>query len=106
MSAHLIVRSVLTDPDARDSFDTWYGEEHMAEAARAFRPVRCWRSWSALNPSVHYANYEFSDLANIEQMMASPAFRALVNDFSQTWDGKVVRERDITVTVQVLEAPK
>lgn len=104
MTAHLIVRSVLLDPDARDAFDRWYGEDHLAQAMATFRPDRCWRTWSTLDPSVHYANYEFSDLAKIEQMMSSPAFKILVDDFSQTWDGKVVRERDVTVTVHKLDA--
>ena len=105
MTAHLIVRSVLVDPAARDAFDQWYGEDHLVQAMAAFRPDRCWRSWSALDPAVHYANYEFSDIAKVEQMMVTPAFRALVDDFSETWDGQVVRERDVTVTVHVLDAP-
>lgn len=103
MTAHLIVRSVLTESDARDAFDRWYGEDHMPQAISAFRPNRCWRSWSALDSAVHYANYEFSDIAQVKEMMASSAFKALVDDFSQTWDGKVVRERDVTVTVQHLD---
>lgn len=102
MTAQLMVKSTLLDLSARDAFDRWYGEDHMIQAASAFSPERCWRAWSTIDPAIHYANYEFSDLDKITDMMASETFVALVNDFSSTWNGRVVRTRDITVTVQTI----
>jgi hypothetical protein len=100
MTAQLMVKSTLLDLSARDAFDRWYGEDHMVQAASAFSPKRCWRAWSAIDPAIHYANYEFNNLDEITDMMASEAFQTLVSDFSSTWDGRVVRSRDISVTVQ------
>lgn len=93
------MRAVVADPAHRTGFDAWYRDDHMAKVRRVFSPLRAWRSWSTLDPSVHYANYEFDALENVHSMMATPAFRDLVNDFSQRWDGKVKRTRDVVVTV-------
>lgn len=104
MTAHLTVRSTLIDPTVRDAFDRWYGEDHLPQAAESFKPLRCWRTWSKLNPAIHYAFYEYSDQGKIDEMMSSETFANLVEDFSQTWDGKVVRDRDVTTTVQMLDS--
>lgn len=104
MPAHLIVRSQILDPAIRDAFDDWYGDKHVPEAVAAFRPSRCWRSWSRIDPMIHYAFYEFANEDEIGAMMASDTFRAMVDDLSQTWAGKVTRERDVTVTAQLIGA--
>ncbi|MDB5713648.1 MAG: hypothetical protein JWO15_1045 [Sphingomonadales bacterium] len=101
MSAHLIVRAIVADSRHRRDFDTWYRDDHMAQVIEHFDLVRCWRSWSVLDPSVHYACYEFSDIADLQAMMNTATFSELVEDFSRTWDGKVTRERDLIASVQV-----
>ncbi|WP_147366917.1 hypothetical protein [Aurantiacibacter zhengii] len=104
MTAQLMVKSTLIDPNARDAFDQWYGEDHLPQAARAFSPSRCWRAWSDQDPTIHYAFYEFAEPSQIADMMASRTFADLVDDFSQKWDGKVIRVRDVTTRVQLIDA--
>lgn len=103
MPAHLLVRSVVPDVQDRTAFDRWYGEDHMAEAIRVFAPARCWRSWSEIDPAVHYAFYEFEAVEDVQAMMATAAFAAMVDDFTRTWDGKVTRARDVIHSVQLVE---
>ena len=57
----LVVRAEVADPSDRASFEHWYGSEHMPEAAAAFKAERAWRCWSKMQPTVHYAFYQFSD---------------------------------------------
>ena len=98
MAAFLIVRSVVADPSERTAFSQWYGEDHMAEARDRFLPTRCWRTWSTIDPSVHYANYEFASIKDLNAMMAAPEFQAMVDDYSRRWAPQVTRSRDIVVT--------
>lgn len=105
MPAHLIVRSVVPDPQDRAAFDHWYGDDHMAEAIRIFSPSRCWRSWSEIDASVHYAFYEFETLEALRAMTSTEAFARMIADFTRTWDGKVTRERDFIQSVQLVEKP-
>jgi hypothetical protein len=102
MVAHMIVRSTVPEVEVREAFDRWYGEEHVAQAVAMFHPSRCWRSWSTIDPSVHYANYEFENVAEIEAMMAADTFKEMVAAFTRMWEGKVTRERDVTVAVQIV----
>jgi hypothetical protein len=105
MTAHLIVRSTVADAADRLEFDRWYGETHMPEAVAAFHPVRSWRSWSALDLAVHYAFYEFSEKGDLEAMMKTDEFKAMVADFTRKWGGKVSRVRDVVIAVQVISGP-
>ena len=34
-SAYFVVRATVTDPERRTAFDTWYWNEHLADAARS-----------------------------------------------------------------------
>jgi hypothetical protein len=34
--AWLVVRAVVADPDDRAAFDTWYHQEHLPDATKAF----------------------------------------------------------------------
>lgn len=102
--AHMIVKAEVPDAVDRAAFDQWYGGKHMPEAIAAFGPCRAWRSWSAIDPSLHYAFYEFDDERKISAMLASEEFRLMVADLSSTWEGKVTRTRDIMVSTQVLGA--
>ena len=101
MIAHLIVSSTVPAVADRKSFDVWYGEDHMAAVIAQFSPRRCWRSWSTVNPEIHYAFYEFETLDRLQQIMATAIFADLVEDFTATWDGKVTRTRDVTVTSHI-----
>ena len=38
MTAVLIVRAIV-DPNRRDDFDTWYQNEHLPDAYKAFSPL-------------------------------------------------------------------
>jgi hypothetical protein len=102
MTAHLIVRATVAHAGDRQPFDRWYGEMHMPEAVAVFRPARSWRAWSALDPAIHYAFYEFAEKRQLEAMMLTEEFRIMVADFTKEWGGKVSRERDVVVTVQTV----
>lgn len=95
MKALLYVRAVVPDPADRPAFDAWYGANHSPEGVRNFGFLRFWRCWSHLDPAVHYAFYELEDTAHYDRIVASPAFAAMVADFTATWDGRVTRARDV-----------
>ena len=103
MKAHLIVRSTVPAVADRAPFDAWYQDDHMAAVIREYRPLRCWRSWSTLEPEIHYAFYEFETADRLKQVMETQSFADLVDDFSTTWAGKVTRTRDITITSRIHE---
>jgi hypothetical protein len=48
---------------------------------------------------VHYALYQFNDMATLRHSLKSPAFKMLVADFDQAWP-RVTRTRDLIETVQ------
>jgi hypothetical protein len=60
-----------------------------------------WRFWSRSDPSVHYALYQFDDMATLRQRLDSPAFKLLIADFDAAWP-KVTRSRDLIETVQAV----
>ncbi len=62
-------------------------------------PKRAGVFWSHSDPSVHYALYQFKDLAALRHALDSPGFKLLVDDFDQAWPG-VTRSRDIIEAVQ------
>jgi len=90
----------VPDPEDRPDFYAWYGESHSLEGMRQFGFRRFWRCWSHLDPSIHCAFYELSDTEHYDRIEKSPAFAAMVDDFSATWDGKVTRVRDVMQIVQ------
>lgn len=95
MSAWFIVRAQLLDPSVKDAFDRWYRDEHLPEAVRDFKAKRGWRGWSALDPMVHYAYYEFETLEQAKAVPGSGAIKRLVAEFDRAWGDKVTRTRDI-----------
>lgn len=99
MSACFIVRAVV-DASVREAFDKWYEKEHLPDARKAFGALRAWRGWSEVDPSVHYAWYEFDDIAKVRALPGSPALKALVAEFDRAWGNKVVRSRDIVQVAQ------
>ena len=101
-TAFLIVRAEVAAPDDRPLFDHWYGTEHLPEAAAAFKAERAWRSWSRVEPSIHYAFYEFSDVDAALAALHSDAIKSLISKFDDVWRGRVTRTRDVVETVQRL----
>ena len=99
MSAYLVVRAVVAETDRRD-FDHWYRTEHLPDAVKAFGAQRGWRAWSRTDPSVHYAFYQFPDVAAAEAVSTSPAIRALIAEFDARWGTRVQRAREIIEVVE------
>jgi len=99
MAAYLVVRAVVAETDRRD-FDTWYRTEHLPDAVKAFAAQRGWRAWSRTDPAIHYAFYQFPDVAAAEAVAASPAIRALVAAFDARWGARVTRTREIIETAE------
>lgn len=95
MSAWFVVRAQLADPSVKDAFDRWYRDEHLPEAVRDFKARRGWRGWSALDPMVHYAYYEFDALEQAQAVPGSGAIQRLIAEFDRAWGDKVARTRDI-----------
>ena len=100
--AMLIVRAEILDPDDRPNFEHWYDEEHLQEAMTVFRADRAWRSWSRINPSSHYAFYEFAEVTGAHAALQSDATKLLVAKFDQVWGQRVTRTRDIVEIAQRL----
>jgi hypothetical protein len=76
-------------------FDNWYREEHLPDAAKTFKAQTAWRAWSRTDPSLHYAFYQFADVAAAEAVSTSPAIRTLVAEFDARWGTRVTRTREI-----------
>jgi hypothetical protein len=100
--AFLIVRAEVATPSDRPLFDDWYRTEHLPEAAAAFKAERAWRSWSRLEPSIHYAFYEFSDIGAALAAIHSEAINSLIAKFDDAWGDRVTRTRDVVETVHSL----
>ena len=77
----------------------------MPAAVAVFHPARTWRSWSTLDPAIHYAFYEFAEKGQLEAMMVTDEFKVMVADFTKKWGGRVSRERDVVVTVPTVSEP-
>ena len=92
--AYLVVRAVVVEADRRD-FDHWYRTEHLPDALKAFAAERAWRGWSRTDPSVHFAFYQFADLAAAEAIGSSPAIRTLIAEFDARWGTRVARTREV-----------
>ena len=58
MTACLIVRAMV-DSKKKNDFDSWYQNEHLPDAFKAFNPVTAKRGWSLDEPDTHIAIYEF-----------------------------------------------
>ena len=91
--AYFVDRSVV-EPPLRQRFDQWYSSRHLPMALSEFKCEKCWRFWSALDAGVHYAAYQFTDLARLDAALNSDGFKMLVADFDQAWPHGVSRTRD------------
>lgn len=101
MSAYLIVRAVVPAPD-RDKFDHWYETEHLPDALRDFKALSAKRGWSSIDPTVHWAMYEFPDVETANAVATSDVIKALVAEFDRQWQDRVKRTREVVEIVQTL----
>jgi len=101
--AFFMVRSVVVEP-LRKEFDAWYSQHHLPMALAEFKCEKCSRFWSAADAGVHYAVYQFADLARLDAALASAGFKALVADFDKAWPDGVTRTRDKLTLVEELGA--
>jgi len=101
MTAYLIVRAEV-DPAIRSAFDTWYQNEHLPGAYKAFKVVSAKRGWSSVDDDVHIAVYEFPDLAAAETLMNSDTLKEFIADFDTHWGDKVKRTREVVEFSQTL----
>lgn len=99
LKAYFMVRSVVEAP-LRQKFDQWYSSHHLPMALTDFRAEKCWRFWSAADAGVHYAVYQFADMARVDAALKSDAFKALVKDFDDAWPSGVTRTRDMVNLVE------
>ena len=91
--AYFVVRSVIEER-LRKKFDHLYSTHHLPMALSEFKAEKCWRFWSAADASVHYAAYQFADMARLDAALASEGFKGLVADFDSAWPHGVSRMRD------------
>ncbi len=101
MSAYLIVRAVVAEAD-REAFDKWYEAEHLPDATKAFSALSARRGWSDVTPSLHYAIYEFRDLAHVREATGGSEIKELIAEFDRVWQDRVTREREIIGIAQTL----
>ena len=104
MSAWFMVRAQVVDPAVKVAFDRWYEEQHLPDARKAFGARRAWRGWSAVDPAVHHAFYEFDDLARAQAIQGSDGLKNLIAEFDRAWGDKVTRSRDFVEIVQAIGA--
>ena len=97
MTAFLVVRAVVADPNDRAAFDRWYQTEHLPDAVKAFKARAGMRGWSMVDPSVHTAYYRFDTLEQVQAINSGPEIKGLIAEFDRVWDARVVRTRDIFV---------
>ena len=101
--AYFLVRAVVAEP-LRDKFDHWYSTDHLPRALNDFKAEKGWRFWSEAEAGVHYAVYQFADMARLDAAMESEAFKELVADFNRSWPEGVTRTHDIVSLVEEREA--
>jgi hypothetical protein len=104
MNAFFIVRAQVSDGALKSDFDRWYQEEHLPDALKAFDALRAWRGWSEVDSSLHYAVYEFKDVAGVRAIQGSDALKRLVAEFDRVWGDRIKRSRDIVEVVQAIGA--
>jgi hypothetical protein len=99
MTAFFMVRAQV-DAKLKKNFDRWYQDEHLPDALKAFKAKRAWRGWSEVDPNVHFAVYEFDDVARAKAIPGSDAIKPLIAEFDRMWGDKVTRSRDIVEVIQ------
>ena len=97
--AYFMVRAQVPNESDRAKFDQWYGTHHLPLAMDKFHCEKGWRFWSRSDASIHYALYQFKDMATLRERLDSPDFKLLIADFDQAWPA-VTRSRDLIESVQ------
>ena len=103
MAAYLIVRAVVPEAD-RAKFDQWYQNVHLPEASSVFNAVSAWRGWSHDDPGVHFAFYEFHNLAEAKAVGDSDAMTNMRADFDRNWQDRISRSREFVEIAQNIQA--
>lgn len=101
MTAWLIVRAEV-EPSIKAEFDTWYADEHLPDAHKAFQAISAKRGWSSIEANVHLAFYEFADLDAANIAVNSVAMKELIAEFDRCWPDNVTRTREIVEFCQAL----
>src|SRR5262249_11800143 len=73
--AYFMVRAQVPNESDRAKFDQWYGTHHLPLAMDKFHAEKGWRFWSRSDASVHYALYQFKDMATLRDRLDSPDFK-------------------------------
>ena len=102
MTAYLIVKASVAEAD-REAFDRWYQEKHLPDAVVAFNALGATRGWSDVEPGVHLAFYEFSDLSAANNLLSSDLMKEFIKEFDRHWTGRVVRTREVFEVKQLLK---
>ena len=97
--AYLLVRSQVVEATDRPKFDEWYRTHHLAFAAEKLRAEKAWRFWCQTDPAIHFALYQFRDVAHATESMGSKELEILLADFDQSWPN-VARTREVMELVQ------
>ena len=97
--AYFMVRAQVPNEPDRAKFDQWYGTHHLPLAMDKFHCEKGWRFWSRSDASIHYALYQFKDMATLRERLDSSDFKLLIADFDQAWPA-VTRSRDLIESVQ------
>jgi hypothetical protein len=92
--AYFMVRAVVEER-LRQKFDHWYSTDHLPGAMAVFKAEKAWRFWSTLDAGVHYAVYQFADMARLEAGVNPRSLQPLIADFDKSWPAGVSRTRDI-----------
>lgn len=95
-----VVRAEVPAGSDRAPFDHWYATDHLPWAIKVFGAQRGWRCWSRSDPAIHYAFYEFADVAQAQALIDSDKIKPLVADFDRMWGERVARRREILEIVQ------
>jgi hypothetical protein len=100
-TAFILIRSVVANPDDRETFDRWYGTDHLPLIFSKVPEVRNnWRFWSRSDPTVHYSLGEFPSMNDLQRAASSEGFKHVIADYDRTWGPRVTRTRDIMEKVQ------
>ena len=97
--ALFVVRAVVEER-LRQKFNHWYSTDHLPGAMAAFAAEKAWRFWSTAEAGVHYAVYQFADMARLEAGVNPQSLKPLIADFDKTWPVGVTRSRDILTMVE------
>ena len=98
-AAFFVVRATVPDIAVRKAFDTSYSREHLPDAIKSFGAVKAWRYWSATDPSLHHAMYQFTDKTALDRAIEGPDMKRLVADFNRDWPD-VTRTREVLVLAE------